>query len=33
MPIREATFPRKSKIPNTLSRSAALDGVAVYDRH
>ena len=33
IPIREATFLRKSKIANTLSRSAVLEGVVVYERH
>jgi predicted nucleotidyltransferase len=33
IPIREATFLRKSKIANTLSRSAALEGIVVYERH
>ena len=32
IPIREATFLRKSKIANALSRSGALEGVVVYER-
>jgi len=32
IPVREATFLRKSKIANTLSRAATLDGVVVYER-
>jgi predicted nucleotidyltransferase len=32
IPAHEATFRRKSTIANTLSRSAALEGVIVYER-
>jgi hypothetical protein len=32
IPVHEATFQRKSKIANTLSRSALLEGVIVYER-
>lgn len=32
IPVGEATFQRKSKIANTLSRAATLDGVVVYER-
>jgi hypothetical protein len=32
IPVREATFQRKSKIANTLPRAATLDGVVVYER-
>lgn len=32
IPVHEATFQRKSKIANTLSRSAALEGIVVYER-
>ena len=32
IPVREATVQRKSKIANTVSRSAALEGVVVYER-
>jgi len=32
IPVREATFQRKSRIAGTLSRAAALEGVVVYER-
>jgi hypothetical protein len=32
IPVREATFRRKSQIANSLSRAAALEGVVVYER-
>ncbi len=32
IPVREATFRRKSRIPGTLSRAATLEGVVVYER-
>jgi predicted nucleotidyltransferase len=32
IPVREATFRRKSKIAGTLSRAATLEGVIVYER-
>ncbi|MGD0108740.1 MAG: nucleotidyltransferase domain-containing protein [Rhodopila sp.] len=32
IPVRAATFLRKSRIANTLSRSASLEGVVVYER-
>jgi hypothetical protein len=32
IPVREATFRRKSRIAGTLSRVATLEGVIVYER-
>jgi predicted nucleotidyltransferase len=32
IPVREATSQRKSKIANTLSRTAAMEGVVIYER-
>jgi hypothetical protein len=32
IPVREATFQRKARIPGTLSRAAAREGVVVYER-
>ncbi len=32
IPVHETTFQRRSKIANTLSRSALLEGVIVYER-
>ena len=32
IPVHESTFQRNSKIANTLSRAATLEGVVVYER-
>ena len=32
IPVREATFQRKARIPGTLSRAASLEGILVYER-
>lgn len=32
IPVREATFQRKARIPGTLSRAASLEGIIVYER-
>jgi uncharacterized protein len=32
IPVREATFQRKARIPGILSRAAALEGIIVYER-
>ncbi len=32
IPVREATFQRKARIPGTLSRAAAREGVVIYER-
>ena len=32
IPVREATFQRKARIPGTLSRAAAREGIVVYER-
>lgn len=32
IPVREATFRQKSRIPGTLSRAAAREGIIIYER-
>jgi uncharacterized protein len=32
IPVREATFQRKARIPGTLSRAASREGIVVYER-
>jgi uncharacterized protein len=32
IPVREETFCRRSRIPGTLSRAAAREGIVVYER-